>query len=56
MDEDEDLDDGGKCPDCKGSGQIPHPLEVDSTIVSESVLDCQRCGGTGRLPIDQLEQ
>ncbi len=44
-----------KCPLCKGSGYIVHPLMadvyhlLDPEAVDEWQVDCPECGGTGRL-------
>ncbi len=43
-----------KCPLCKGSGYIIHPLMrdiyhlLDPEVASEWEVDCPECGGTGR--------
>ncbi len=44
-----------RCPLCKGSGYIVHPLMVDvyhlldPEVAGEWEVDCPECGGTGRV-------
>ena len=47
-----------KCPDCDGDGEFeveiarPHNVGRDVGVIDVKPMECETCGGTGRLDVD----